>query len=433
MNAVAAGRFRSVQNILEQTDEKELADIDHDAPLIRAVYHEKEDVRAHIIRLLIRYGCDVNQCDKDGRTTLMHACALAGRDDVIRRIISTDLCDVNVVDKQGNTAVMLAVYADNPTAIRILVNSAHTRDVLEPNRENNEGDTPLGVAVDKEMKECALVLVKEGRVNADHLPNLAVLQQWLIEEEERERSLLMKPTFLGEKLSSSVSNSRATLRLEKISLHSQLNLQDDCDPVTAREIQVIPVGTCSPRLITRKPTASIRLSASWDGKYGQKQKVDDGDLSDEYDKHMVGMYSLSPRGQPTQRRSLTPTSPITDDKYRKNKSSSQGYPQLPYSSKHSSQERLPFMDKKRVTTTLAHPDQPVISTLVSAAPVHAARSKGRDNNSKKSLLDKRRSRSRPSSDNEEVYEETMGMDRSGHGNKIASPRSPALPYIRLDS
>ena len=45
MRAVAGGRFRSVQNILEQTDGNVMADVDQDAPLIRAVYHDKVNIR----------------------------------------------------------------------------------------------------------------------------------------------------------------------------------------------------------------------------------------------------------------------------------------------------------------------------------------------------------------------------------------------------
>ena len=126
--AVSQGKFRTVYAILESEQDPDIRDSEHWTPLMRAIYLKREDVRSHIVRLLIKYKADVNLRDQFGRTALIHACGVIGRLDVVRRLIATTNCDVCAYDQDGNTAVMYATLKNNPSAIRILVNSAFTKD-----------------------------------------------------------------------------------------------------------------------------------------------------------------------------------------------------------------------------------------------------------------------------------------------------------------
>ena len=58
------------------------------------------------------------------------------REDVVRKIISTGHCDPNLEDLRGDTALMHAVYGDNPAAIRVMVNSAYTKNIIHVNKQN---------------------------------------------------------------------------------------------------------------------------------------------------------------------------------------------------------------------------------------------------------------------------------------------------------
>ena len=61
---------------------------------------------------------------------------LYNREDVVRKIISSGDCDPNIEDLRGDTALMHAVYGDNPAAIRIMVNSAYTKNIIHVNKQN---------------------------------------------------------------------------------------------------------------------------------------------------------------------------------------------------------------------------------------------------------------------------------------------------------
>ena len=54
----------------------------------------------------------------------------------MRKIISTGDCDPNLEDLRGDTALMHAVYGDNPAAIRVMVNSAYTKNIIHVNKQN---------------------------------------------------------------------------------------------------------------------------------------------------------------------------------------------------------------------------------------------------------------------------------------------------------
>ena len=211
--AILAGRVRTVCGYLDSG----VVDINEPGPegytpLIQAVYVGKEDVRSHIVRLLVRHGCDVNIADDDGRTALVHACMLKNRDDVIRRIISTGSCDPNVCDLTGNSALWHAASSGNHLAIRQLVNDAHTKTQLEVDRSNNDGLSPLAEAVTWGHGECVRILINESGASKRTVSDIARLEYMLRE---------IDPVESQSRPVTSRSMGQTSLRLERISLHSR--------------------------------------------------------------------------------------------------------------------------------------------------------------------------------------------------------------------
>ena len=167
LGAVARGKFRLVQSLLQAGTDVNERDVRHMTSLMYVAHLQREDVRSLIARLLLTHGADVNARDLTGKTALMYACATRDRVDVIRRIIGSDQCDVNLWDNAGNTALLHAALNDNAPAIRILLNSSFTKRQININQSNHVNDTPLSVAMRHVFVECARLLADDGRAEVD--------------------------------------------------------------------------------------------------------------------------------------------------------------------------------------------------------------------------------------------------------------------------
>lgn len=161
-HAIHQGKIRTVSNIIDGGCDVNVRNANKRTPLMQAVFVTKDDVRTHIVRMLLGKGCDVNAQDEDGRTALMLAAFEPNRDDVVRRVISTGKCDPNLKDFKGDSALIHAVYGGNASVIRILVNSAHTKGLINVNITNIDKLNPLKLAFKLRQEECCKVLIEEG-------------------------------------------------------------------------------------------------------------------------------------------------------------------------------------------------------------------------------------------------------------------------------
>ena len=160
--AIRTGKIRTVSNLIEAGGNVSERDQNGRTLLMQAVFVQKDDVRTHIVRMLLGKGCNVNAQDVDGQTALMFAAFEPNKNDVVRRIVSTGKCDPNIQDRKGDCALIHAVYGGNSSVIRILVNSAHTKAIIDVNAANKDGINPLILAFKLQQTECCKVLVEEG-------------------------------------------------------------------------------------------------------------------------------------------------------------------------------------------------------------------------------------------------------------------------------
>ncbi len=177
------GKVRNVQQMLDFGVDINARDGNQQTALMQTVYTQKDDIRTHIVRLLLCKGCDVNAQDDSGRTVLMVAAYERQRDDVVRRIVSSGNCDPNLQDRRGDTALVYAVYGANPSVIRILVNSAQTKNIIDVNKKNNDGINPLKVAFKLKHVECCKVLVEEGGADMNVVRNKETLARLLYQDD----------------------------------------------------------------------------------------------------------------------------------------------------------------------------------------------------------------------------------------------------------
>lgn len=155
-------KLTSFFNDIENTD-IDFEDISGKTPLMCAVcYDDKDDVRTHMVRTLLRHGCDVDKQDMYGCTALMYSCMDCHSDDVTRLLTKKGNSNPNIQDNFLNTALMHSVVASNAAALQILVTSSATRSKVNLDLQNNQGLTALELAIKLKMSDCCKVLVREG-------------------------------------------------------------------------------------------------------------------------------------------------------------------------------------------------------------------------------------------------------------------------------
>lgn len=161
-NVISYGKVQRLSSLLSKTEDLDVRDSCMRTPLIHAIFLPKDDVRAHVVRLLLRYGSDVNAQDAEGRTALMYACMEEGKVDSVRLLIRCKKCDANIQDREGYTALMHAAVSGNASGIRILTNHANTKNVLKINAISKQGLSALELAVKLRLSDVCKVLVQEG-------------------------------------------------------------------------------------------------------------------------------------------------------------------------------------------------------------------------------------------------------------------------------
>ncbi|XP_021344452.1 ankyrin repeat domain-containing protein 34B-like, partial [Mizuhopecten yessoensis] len=161
LNAILSGKARQISSLLDQTVDVDVRDDEGRTPLMYAVCCDIDDVRTHVVRLLLRSNCYINAQDSSGCTALIYACMEVDRVDVVRLIARNKLCNPNLQDSEGYTAAMHAVAASNSQGLKILLNSSATKSVVDLNIKNKNGITALELAVKLQLFDCCKVLTTD--------------------------------------------------------------------------------------------------------------------------------------------------------------------------------------------------------------------------------------------------------------------------------
>ena len=128
-----------------------------------ALYELCRDGKLDEVRAALARGGDVNDKDSDGRTALMWA-VWKNNNSIVKLLLDQPAVKVNEKDDDGWTALHFAAWSNNPEGARMLL--------LHPgfnpaNSTNNLGETVLMKAVRLRKKEVLLELVKHASVNLD--------------------------------------------------------------------------------------------------------------------------------------------------------------------------------------------------------------------------------------------------------------------------
>ena len=185
---ISHGKVRQINTLLSQIDVLRSRAADGKTPLIYAVCEAKEEVRTHLVRTFLRYGSDVNAQDVNGRTVLMYACMDYEKLDLVRVIARHKRCDPNRQDVEGYTAIMHAVLCANASAIRVLINSAATKGIVDIEKRTANNISALELAVKLQLPECCKVLIVEGGANSRLCNNHVGLLRLLEDESFLARS-----------------------------------------------------------------------------------------------------------------------------------------------------------------------------------------------------------------------------------------------------
>lgn len=186
--AISHGKVRQINTFLKQPDVLCSRAADGKTPLIYAVCEAKEEIRTHLVRIFLRHGIDINAEDNSGRTALMFACMDHEKLDIVRVITRHKKCDPNIQDSDGYTAIMHAVVCANTSAIRVLVNAAATKSLVDIEKRSSHDLSALELAVKLQLPECCKVLIVEGGANSKLCKNQVGLLRLLESEHFLARS-----------------------------------------------------------------------------------------------------------------------------------------------------------------------------------------------------------------------------------------------------
>lgn len=182
LHTIQNGKIRKLTNYLSEADgiSIDFADRNGKTPLMHAVcFDGKDDVRTHMVRTLLRHGCDVNKQDMFGCTALMYSCMDSNCEDVTRLLVKKGNSDPNIMDNSLNTALMHAVTASNSAALYILVTSTSTRHKANLDLKNDLGLSVIDLAIKLRQAECCKVLVRDGFISTRDVYDLNGLKMLL--------------------------------------------------------------------------------------------------------------------------------------------------------------------------------------------------------------------------------------------------------------
>ena len=220
-SAIINGKVRQVDKLIPLVGNLDISDERGKTPLICAICCEKEEVRTHIVRMLLRHGYDLNLQDLSGMTALMYACKEHERVDIVRIICRNRSTNVNICDHEGFTALMHAINASNTSAISILLeNSINTG--MDLKIRNKHSLNALELAVKLQMSECCRLLISAGAKMSSVRDQKGL--QLLLEREANLKSRMSTPlssrnlssrnsTSLGRPISQSSSSRSVLLKL----------------------------------------------------------------------------------------------------------------------------------------------------------------------------------------------------------------------------
>ena len=183
--AISSGKVNRLHALLANTEDLNVRDTSLRTPLIHAIFISNDDIRTHIVRLLLRHGCDVNAQDGVGRTALMYACMERDKIDVVRLLAKCRRCDPNLQDDDGNTALIHSVEGGNASAIRILTNHSGMKNRVKVNMVNGSGLSALELSVKLGLADCCRILIKDGQADTTKIKNRHLLLDLVNEDRAR--------------------------------------------------------------------------------------------------------------------------------------------------------------------------------------------------------------------------------------------------------
>lgn len=122
-----------------------------DMPLVWAVTNRNE----LLVKLLVKYGADLNAKDDGGRTALMWAASYGCK--AIARTLIKPGTDVNARDTYGSTALMNAVRVGNEAIAKLLIENG-----ADVNQRDSRGRTALLLAKKKGYDGIVKILIDRG-------------------------------------------------------------------------------------------------------------------------------------------------------------------------------------------------------------------------------------------------------------------------------
>lgn len=195
--AISSGKVNRLHSILANTENLNVRDTSLRTPLIHAVFIPNDDIRTHIVRLLLRHGCDVNAQDGMGRTALMYACMERDKIDVVRLLAKCRSCDPNLVDNDGNTALLHCVEGGNASALRILTNHSGMKSRLKVNIVNGSGLSAVELSVKLGLADCCRILMRDGGADTTKIKNRRHLLDLINEDRAKTPFELPSPSSPG--------------------------------------------------------------------------------------------------------------------------------------------------------------------------------------------------------------------------------------------
>ena len=112
-----------------------------------------------IVRVLLQHNIDCNEKDSDGLTPLIHA-TVGGYQDVVSSLLSHE-ARISKVDGQRRSALHWAVIHRHEVLLKMLLSHCIGEGTLVDGYDNN-GRTPLHIAVDMDFEAGVQILLQSG-------------------------------------------------------------------------------------------------------------------------------------------------------------------------------------------------------------------------------------------------------------------------------
>lgn len=132
-------------------------------PLITAAWQGKEE---YVQRLLAVPGIDVNRQIAGEKTTALIAAARRGWTNCTQLLLAAPEIDLDTTEQLGWSRLHLAASCGMTAWTQTLLAAG-----AEPNQQNEDGDTPLGLAAEKGHLNCMRLLLEAPGININHPDN----------------------------------------------------------------------------------------------------------------------------------------------------------------------------------------------------------------------------------------------------------------------